>query len=219
MRFCRLQLRTTDVAGARAFYESVLGDAELEIVELPERARALGAPAHWLGQIGVDDLDASVAAFLERGASRLGPPGGEVAILRDPGGAGVALREGAPARMPDLAWFLLNTENVENAKATYGAVFGWTFFEPRALGDAGVFHELAWEPGGEPVGAMTGIEGRPGVHPHWLFYFRVAEMTAAVEAVRAGGGTVVHEMTLPTGAKIAVCDDPQGAAFAMMTGR
>jgi len=36
-RFCRVQLRTTDVASARAFYAAVLGDGvATDIVPLPD---------------------------------------------------------------------------------------------------------------------------------------------------------------------------------------
>jgi len=73
-RFCRVQLRTTDVASARAFYAAVLGDGvATDIVPLPDEAAARGAPPHWLGHIGVDDVDASARAFVERRAARPRP--------------------------------------------------------------------------------------------------------------------------------------------------
>ena len=62
---------------------------------------------------------------------------------------------------------------------------------------------------------MADIAGRPGVHPHWLFHFRVAALEPALAAVRAAGGLVLDPLTLPNGARIAVCDDAQGAAFAL----
>ena len=62
---------------------------------------------------------------------------------------------------------------------------------------------------------MMDIAGRPGVHPHWLFHFRVPALEPAMDAVRAGGGVVLPPVTLPGGARVAVCDDPQGAAFAL----
>ena len=55
----------------------------------------------------------------------------------------------------------------------------------------------------------------PHIHPHWLFHFRVPALDAAVDRVRAGGGLVAATFELPDGRRIAVCDDPQGAAFAL----
>jgi uncharacterized protein len=94
-------------------------------------------------------------------------------------------------------------------------LFGWAFEDPLDLGSLGVFHPFAWERGGPPVGSMSDIGARPGVHPHWLFHMRVAALDPAVDAVRAGGGVVVGPIALPTGERIAICDDPQGAAFAI----
>jgi hypothetical protein len=55
----------------------------------------------------------------------------------------------------------------------------------------GVSEQSAQQPGGPSVGLMADIGGRPGVHPAWLFHFRVTALDPAV------------------------CDDPQGAAFAL----
>ena len=62
---------------------------------------------------------------------------------------------------------------------------------------------------------MADLIARPGVHPHWLFHFSVAALEPAVAAVRAAGGVALDPVTLPNGARVAVCDDPQGAAFAL----
>lgn len=220
-RFCRYELRTTDVAAARAFYEAVLGEGELDIVPLPAEAAARGAPAHWLGHLGVADVEATARAFAERGATRLGPTrpradGGEVAVVRDGGGAVVALATspGPPAR-PEVIWHQLNTTAPESVMASYGALCGWAFTEPLDLGEHGIHHRFAWQAGGERVGSMVDIAGRPGVHPHWLFHFRVADIDRALAAARAAGGIVVGPTVRVGGFRIAVCDDAQGAAFAL----
>ena len=68
--FARYDLRTTDPDAARRFYAVVLGldfDAPaaadepetLAVWPLHDQARARGAPAHWLGNIGVTDVDAT----------------------------------------------------------------------------------------------------------------------------------------------------------------
>ncbi|MDP1828821.1 MAG: VOC family protein [Archangium sp.] len=219
--FFQVTLRTSDVAAARAFYASVLGDVVLDVVQLHEQAVARGARPHWLGFVEVGDVDLTAAAFVARGAAPLGPkwvnPAGlEAAVLRDPGGAIVALgKPPGPTTGSGVDWFLLNTNDVERARANYGELFGWAYKAPLELGALGVFHPFSWGREGPVVGSMSDLSGRPGVHPHWLFHFPVAGFDAAVEAVKRGGGVVAGPMTLPSGERIAVCDDPQGAAFAL----
>lgn len=226
-RFFHSTLRTSDVEAARAFYESVLGPVALDIVQLHEQAVARGARPHWLGFLDVDEVDRAAAAFAQRGATALGPKwvnpkGLEAAVMRDPGGAIVALAKppfSMRAQEPrPVVWHLLNTADVKRAQADYGELFGWEFGAPVDLGSLGVSHPFAWERGGAPVGSITGIGARPGVHPHWLFHWGVASLDAAMEAVRTGGGVVIGPVTLPSGERVAVCDDPQGAAFGLQSG-
>jgi uncharacterized protein len=227
-RFFHYPLRTTDVDAARNFYAAVLGKDEAEIFRLHEQALARGARAHWLGHLDVPDVDAASAAFSARGAVALGPkwvnPAGvEAQVMRDPGGAVVSLAKpprasaggGADIRHPEVVWHLLSTSDVERAKANYGELFGFTFHAPVELGEHGLLHPFAWEPGGPAVGWMSDIAARPGVHPHWLFHFRVASLDAALQAVQAGGGSSLGPFVVPGGLRFAVCDDPQGAAFAL----
>ncbi|MDB4989546.1 MAG: hypothetical protein JWN04_4724 [Myxococcaceae bacterium] len=231
-RIFHLTLRTHDVDAARTFYATLLGDVPLDIVQLHEQAVARGARPHWLGFLEVGDVDRAAAAFGARGASPLGPkwvnPGGlEAAVMRDPGGSILALAKPPPAAQldgrprahgPDVVWYELNTADVASAKTNYGELFGWAFDGPRDLGSLGVLHPFAWQPGGPWVGSMADVALRPGVHAHWLFHLRVDSLSRAVNAVRDAGGTVIGPITLPNGKQVAVCDDPQGAAFAIRQG-
>ena len=100
---------------------------------------ARGARPHWLGCIEVAEVAAAVAAFGARGATPLGPrwvnpQGLEAQVLRDPGGAIVALARQAPGGAssagPEVVWHLLNTADVERAKTNYRELFGWQLEEP-----------------------------------------------------------------------------------------
>ena len=52
--------------------------------------------------------------------------------------------------------------------------------------------------------------------PHWLFYIRVVDISATIDAVNAHGGKVLNgPMEVPGGDLVAQCMDPQGAAFAI----
>ncbi|MFT3710125.1 MAG: hypothetical protein QM817_21040 [Archangium sp.] len=220
----KLTLRTSNVDAARDFYAKVLGEASsLDIVQLHEQAVARGAKPHWLGFIQVDDVDALTAKFVERGAAVLSPKwvnplGLEAAVLRDPGGAIVALGKPPPnfaSHGPAVAFRVLNTNDVETAKKNYGDLFGWTFKPAEKIETFDQIHPFLAAGGTEASGAFVGIEGRSHVHPHWLFAMRVPELDAAIAAVKSGGGVVLPPFVLPSGERVAVCDDAQGAAFAL----
>jgi predicted enzyme related to lactoylglutathione lyase len=221
VRFACYELRTTDPAAARRFYAAVLGATALEIADLPPGAAAHGAPAHWLGHLGVDDVEGAARAFEAHGAARLGPPlatraGGEAVVVRDPGGAVVALatpKEREP-RAP-VVWHQLHTGDLAAGSACYRDALGWALTERLDLGPFGVHQEFAWAPGGASVGSMVHTASLAGAHPHWLFHFGVAALEPALAAVQAGGGSLVGPFLLAGGARVAVCQDPQGAAFAL----
>ncbi|MBK7583422.1 MAG: hypothetical protein IPI67_24930 [Myxococcales bacterium] len=229
MRFFQVLLRTSDVDAARAFYATVLGDCVLDVVPLHEQAVARGARPHWLGFLDVGDVDRAAAAFAERGATALGPTwvnpeGLKAAVMRDPGGAVIALAQPAERSAqdiasastgPDVVWYMLHTADVVRAKANYGELFGWEFAAAVDLGTSGVFHPFACERGGIAVGSMTDVETRTDVHPHWQFQLRVPGVDRAMDAVRHNGGVVLGPFTTERGDRIAVCEDPQGAAFAI----
>jgi predicted enzyme related to lactoylglutathione lyase len=94
-------------------------------------------------------------------------------------------------------------------------LFGWEAKENVDLGALGAFRQFAWNAGGPGVGVIADIAARPGVHPHWLFVFEVAALDPAVAITRAAGGVVLDPVVLPGGERLFVCDDPQGAAFAL----
>jgi predicted enzyme related to lactoylglutathione lyase len=83
----------------------------------------------------------------------------------------------------------------------------------------GVFQNFRWSGTQHDCGAITDITGKPGRHPHWLFQFQVADLARATDYVRAAGGLVLGPFDGPDGERIAVCDDPQGAAFALRAQR
>ena len=191
MRFERLTLRTTDPDAARAFYEPLLEHGCPDVTTLPAQAVARGARPHWLGWLGVDDVEATTAALLARGGQQLSP-----GILRDPGGAvlGLTARTSTPLR-PDVIWHQLMAPDVDAAAALYAPLF--------AVDDP-------------PVAAVTSLTGHPEIHPQWLHHFRTRDLERTRAAVLAAGGLALPVFTLPSGVRIAACDDPQGGAFGLM---
>jgi uncharacterized protein len=227
-RFLRYVLRTTDVPAARAYYAEVIGtelwSSDVTVVQLPERAAALGAPAHWLGQIGRPDVPRDVeemaARIVAEGGQQLGPiqrATGVSAALRDPWGAvlGLSSEPWAPRR-PAVAWRVLHTPEPERALAFYSGLFGWTRSAREDLGPAfGVMQNFGWDDTGEGVGGILDITGRPQVHPHWLFCFAVPDIEESLSKVRARGGQPWGPLLTSGGALVAACEDPQGAAFGL----
>ncbi len=237
--FVSYDLRTTDLESAQSFYVGLLGwqvrregaarvfysgeQRVGELTALPERARAQGAPAHWLGYIGVDDVEAAARRFVERGGQLLGPvqpreQGQRVAIIRDPQGAVFALRSGSPDGSSSVvAWHELNTTDREHAWASYAEPFGWQATGALDLGPPlGAYQRFTWSGVGSDVGGMVNSARLPSVHTHWLFYLTVKDLDAALEKFRALGGRVLNgPMQVPGGDRVAQCEDLQGAAFAL----
>lgn len=225
--FIHYELRTTEPDAARAFYTALLGHSQLSIWPLHEQARARGAMPHWLGHIAVGqgtDLEDAGQRFVERGAVLLSPmlatpDRGSFLVLRDPGGAVVALNgatEPLLASKPDIAWHVLNTNGVTQARQNYKDLFAWQIEQEASSGFHGDFYAFAWtKDSREQAGAMADLAGRPAVHPHWLYFFNVAALDSAVALIRETGGTAMEPVPGPAGARVSVCEDPQGAAFGL----
>ena len=83
------------------------------------------------------------------------------------------------------------------------------------MGPAGVYQVY-----GLPALDLGGIYRKPADMPgppNWTFYVRVADLEDAVGKVKANGGSIIQEpMDVPGGGRIAMCLDPQGAAFALL---
>jgi uncharacterized protein len=231
--FCRYVLRTIDVDAGRRFYSEAIGlllppngtseSSTLEAWPLHERARARGAPPHWLGHIAVDDVDRMADRLVELGSERLSPTvhaqdGTAFATLRDPFGAVVAVRaRGESLNDRPVEWHQLHTHDVERAWAVYSELFGWAHKETIDVQDPTSSHRLfAWSEAGKPVGSIGDTARWPGVHAQWLFYFPVADVEATAARVRVLGGKALDPMRLPDGTCFSPCEDPQGAAFGLV---
>jgi predicted enzyme related to lactoylglutathione lyase len=224
--FSRYVLRTKDIPAARAYYAEVISpelwSSDVEVVQLPERAAALGAPAHWLGQIARPDVEETAARIVAQGGQQLGPiqrapTGNSSAALRDPWGAVLGVSsEPLAAQRTAVAWRVLHTREPERALAFYSSLFGWTTSAREDLGPAfGVMQNFAWGDPGESVGSILDISARPQVHPHWLFCFAVPDIEDSLSKVRARGGQPWGPLLTSGGGLVAACDDPQGAAFGL----
>jgi len=243
-RFVWYENLTKDVDAAIAFYRAVVGwntqswagmgepyhmfangDAVLAgLMKMPPGAET---PPHWLGYIGTPDVKATTARAEELGAKvwlKLMeiPTVGTFSVIQDPQGAFFAAY--APVNQPGeppaahpfgtFVWHELITTDVDAAWAFYSDLFGWEKKSSIDMGPAGIYQIY-----GLPSLDLGGIYKRSADMawpPTWLYYVHVADLDAAVARVKEHGGQViVGPMDIAGGGRIAICADPQGAAFAL----
>jgi uncharacterized protein len=245
--FVWYELATTDMGEAKAFYAQILGWAAREVSQagrpygvlaagdtpvaglmpLPDEA---GASPHWLGYVGVDDVDAAVATTRRLGGAVYVPPtevpgASRFSIIADPQRATLGLIERLkPSQEPAsglnvpgrVGWHELLAADCETAFAFYSALLGWRKGD-RHEGFMGVYQHLRVGP--QTIGGMF---AKPPTlpHPFWLYYFNVGEIDAAARRVEAAGGRIHYgPVEAPGGVCIVHCADVQGATFGLLERR
>jgi predicted enzyme related to lactoylglutathione lyase len=246
------ELITPDPEGAKAFYDAVVGwsigeRAPVEhdyrmigrsdggfaggVLRLSDEMRQHGTRPMWLGYVGVDDVDATIAQIEAKGGKALVPPFdievGRIAMAADPqGNPFYIMKPVPPADAPDtesdvfspdaeqrVSWNELSTADPAAARAFYGELFGWTSEDFMPMGEYGEYRFLDHD--GTRIGAVCGV--MPGGSGGWRYYVQVPSISKAVEAVQAGGGTItVEPHEVPGGDHIIIGRDPQGAEFALV---
>jgi predicted enzyme related to lactoylglutathione lyase len=240
------ELLTTDMAAAEKFYKNVVGWQTSPFANSPapytQFMRAPNAPVagvmtipagmnfppHWEIYVAVPKLEDAVSRIEKLGGSALSgvidvPTVGRLRTMRDPQGAVFAIHEPAsPPPNPETApsvgdgsWIELTTDDAAAAKTFYREVFGWKDTESFDMGPMGTYHMF-----GRHLGSMGGVFTKPpemaAIPPNWLPYFRVPDINAAADRVKANAGTIMNgPMEVPGGDQIVQAMDPQGAMFAL----
>ncbi len=249
-RFSWYELMTTDPKAAQDFYTNLLGwglqdfNAGMNepyvmwtrdnqplggVMRLPDEARKMGAPPHWLAYVDVAGVDATVEQAQQRGAKVYVPPtdipgGGRFAVLADPQGAVFGVVSSAqPAPEPEepprpqvgeFSWHELATTDHGAAFGFYNTLFGWEKGEATDMGPMGLYQVFGRR--GRPLGGMFNKPAQMPAPPHWLLYIRVPDVDKAAERVKALGGRILNgPMDVPGGDRIVQGMDPQGAVFAL----
>ncbi len=246
--FIWYELMTSDADSAAGFYGNVVGwrtrDAEsgpgsYRIFSSPHgevgglfilagEAAASGMRPAWVGYLGVDDVDASVAQILAAGGSQHMPPTdipgvGRLAMMADPQGVAFYVMRGAmdarsdafaPSRVGHCHWNELTTTDPEAALAFYSNCFGWTKGDAMPMGEMGDYQFFHHH--GEMLGAVMKVQP-DSPRARWVFYFGVDEIDAAVERIKLNGGAVhFGPMEVPGDAFAILATDPQGAMFGLV---
>ncbi len=199
------------------------------LMKMPADAIITGARPLWMGYVGVDDVDAAAGRVKELGGAVRVPPTdvpnvSRFSVIADPQTALFALIKGRkrnqegsvqPAAPGHINWHELLVADPESAFAFYAGLFGWRKME---IDGASAGNYLQFGTEAETLGGMF---PKPQTWPWslWLYYFNVADLDAAAKRVEAGGGQILYgPTTLPGGARIVHCTDPEGGLFAL-TGR
>jgi predicted enzyme related to lactoylglutathione lyase len=113
-------------------------------------------------------------------------------------------------------WTELMTRDLDKARTYYQSVCGWSF-EAMPM-ETGTYH--VGRLNGEMVIGMFDIaemEGMEGIPAHWMTYFAVNDVDAAVRATEAAGGSVQRApWDVPGIGRIAIVTDPGGAVLGLM---
>jgi uncharacterized protein len=240
------ELMTTDTKSAETFYDNVIGwtsepfanspqpytqfkrSGGAAVAGLMERPAGMNMPPFWSMYIAVPDFEEAVAHVQRLGGSTLSdvidvPTVGRMQMLKDPQGAAFYViqpepREGAPDRDPEVgepSWLELMTTDAPAAMTFYQELFGWQPSQAMDMGDAGPYQ--MFNRGERMIGGMMKKpKDMADAPPTWFIYFRVPDINAAVDRVKANGGTVLNgPMEVPGGDRIVNAKDPQGAVFSL----
>jgi uncharacterized protein len=243
-KFVWFELVSRDIKKAQVFYGEVLGwrvapfpmgettydmilagdtpDTMIGGYATPRRDHQ---PSHWISYVSVEDVDATAKAVVANGGKVVDAPFdipgvGRAARIADPQGAEISLFKNAGGDAPDApappgrwVWNELHTSDATKALAFYETVLG---FSHRAMdmGPGGIYHIISR--GGVDRGGVTS-HLPAGASPHWLPYVAVDDVDATVANARNAGGTIpMSPADIPGVGRIAMLQDPTGAALAMI---
>jgi hypothetical protein len=240
--FSWADLSTTDTDGAKRFYTALFG-WETEDNPIPDGgvytmcrkdgkdAAALsaaqeGQPPAWNSYVTVASADEGADAARGQGATVAMEPFdvmdvGRMAVIQDPTGAFLCIwepRENIGAKVVNepgtLTLNQLNTSNPERAQEFYAGAFGWRFDQVSQDPPYwGIFN------GDRLNGGMMPLPPDAGAPSHWLVYFGSESVDDDAGRIAELGGTVMVGPEEVPGGRFVVALDPQGAVFALFSGR
>ena len=240
------ELMTSDMHAAESFYKSVVGwktepfpgagqpytalnrAGGVSIGGIMNRPAEVKAPPFWAMYIAVPKLEDAVAQIRKRGGKThtdvITIAGvGRLQLMMDPQGAAFYIIEPASAEqrpeaapeVGDASWHELMTTDMTAAMKFYQEVFGWQPGQSMDMGAIGQYQIV-----NRPQGQIGGIMNKPpemaNVPSNWQIYFRVPDVDAAAQRIKANGGKILNgPMDVPDGDRIVNAMDPQGAAFGL----
>ncbi len=239
---CWIELFTTDTDAACAFYGELFGwtadsagadfGGYVNLSLGDDRiAGCMAAPADhdgptnfWTVYLAVADAAATSAAAEAHGGEVFLAPTqvadlGTMAILADPGGAGVGVWQPGSHRgfavlgeSGTPAWFELHTRAYAASVRFYEDVFGWT---TQVVADGPGFRYTTFDEGDD---GLAGIMDAPAFLPDeapssWSVYFGTDDTDVALVRIAELGGSVLEGAQDSPYGRLATVADPLGATF------
>lgn len=223
-------------AGAHYYMARIEGR---DVAAISSQSPDAVGPAEWNTYIRVDSADDAAVRVREAGGQVLSEPfdvfdAGRMGVFADPEGAIFSVwqperHRGSRAVNEHGAvnFNNLHTDNLEAARAFYGAVFGWTtidaggaFWALPGYGDH--LEELTpgLREGMKQMGAPEGFEDvvatvqpRHGGPARWTVTFAVDDVDASAGRARELGGSVLSGPQDAPWVRFAVISDPAGQTF------
>jgi uncharacterized protein len=203
------------------------------LLKLTDEMVGNGARPTWLGYLYVSDVDSRIAAIEGDGGKTLMPASdipdvGRIAMVADPQGAPFYIMKPTPPGGDESAqsdafsvdqpqhvrWNELATADQDGAIAFYARHFGWRQEGAMPMGEMGDYKFIY--DGAVMIGAVM---RKPPQLPvsMWSFYIGVDDIDRAAQALRDGGGQILHgPMEIPGGEYSLNAMDPQGAPFGLV---
>lgn len=240
------ELMTSDPKAAEKFYTSVVGwtsapfgdaaspytvfkrDGDIGVGGVLPTPDGMNMPPFWAMYVAMPKIEDAAAKIARLGGSPISevisvPTVGRMQMFTDPQGAAFYIlepepREASPEADPeigDASWLELMTTDAPAAMRFYQELFDWQPSEAMDMGPVGKYQ--MFNRGSRMIGGMMNTPPEMAqVPPNWTIYFRVPDINAAAERVKANGGQIVNgPLEVPGGDWVLNGIDPQGAAFAL----
>lgn len=237
---CWVDLAVDDIGRACTFYASLFGwqaqpgppEAGGYTICLKDGHTVAGIgpkpmdnmPSVWTTYIASSDVNATADAIKAASGQIIQEPmdvmdAGRLAVASDPGGAVFGVWEPGSHKgigLANVAGSLVWNENMsrdyEGNKAFYRTVFGYEY------GDAGGPGYATLKLAGHDVGGIgeLGSDAPAEVPAHWMAYFGVPDIGAAISKVTSGGGSVMRQPWDTPYGRMTVVTDDQGAVFSLI---
>jgi predicted enzyme related to lactoylglutathione lyase len=186
-----------------------------------------GIPPHWVSYVSVANAaETATKAQSLRGTVLVGPfdvmDAGKMAVIQDPTGAVLSAWEprahsgaGLVNQHGTLIWNELATRDADTAAQFYMKLFDWD----SQTQDMPTGPYTSFLNGDRMAAGMLKMTEEWGdMPPHWMVYFGADDCDAvAAKAKELGGEVLVPPRDIPSVGRFAVLQDPQGAAFSIIS--
>ncbi len=236
-----IDLGSPDIAASQAFYGGLFGwegatpdpqyggyaNFSLNGQSVAGLGPQMGPVSAWATYVSTEDAGATAQKVRDAGGQVVMEPMdvgpfGSMAVFTDPAGAFISTWQPGTHKGAELynqpgsfGWNELATNDMEAAKRFYQSVFGW---DAKVSEVPGFGNYTEWQLSGRSIGGgmEMGDSFPPGVPPHWLVYFMVADCDQTVQKAEELGGAVLSPAMDMSAGRFAVLRDQHGAAFAVI---